>query len=91
LAESRPVDLEKLNNWLRELLQTKGSDIFRTKGILNISGEKQRFVFQGVHILFDGRGDRAWKPEETRKSELVFIGRNLDEAGLREGLRVCLV
>jgi G3E family GTPase len=91
LVEAGKVDGEKLNAWLSELLQTRGPDIFRTKGILNIAGEEQRFVFQGVHMLFDGRADRPWKPTETRKNELVFIGRNLNEAQLREDFRACLV
>ncbi|MBE9140306.1 GTP-binding protein [Nodosilinea sp. LEGE 07088] len=91
LVEAGELDGEKLNAWLSELLQTRGPDIFRTKGILNIAGEDQRFVFQGVHMLFDGRADRPWKPTETRKNELVFIGRNLDEAQLREDFRACLV
>jgi len=81
------------------LLRTQGPNIFRMKGILNIAGEDQRFVFQGVHMLFDGRpvseafpkGTRPWKPDETRKNELVFIGRNLNEAQLREDFRGCLV
>jgi len=91
LVEEGELDGEKLNAWLSELLQTRGPDIFRTKGILNIAGEDQRFVFQGVHMLFDGRPDRPWKPDETRKNELVFIGRNLNEAQLREDFRACLV
>jgi len=61
------------------------------KGILNIQGEEQRFVFQGVHMLFDGRPDRLWKPEEVRKNELIFIGRNLDSTQLKEDFRACLV
>ena len=61
------------------------------KGILNIEGENDRFVFQGVHMIFDGKTERPWKPTETRKSELVFIGRNLNEAELRDGFRACLV
>ena len=91
LVEAGALDGQKLNAWLSELLQTQGPDIFRMKGILNIDGEDQRFVFQGVHMLFDGRADRPWKPNETRKNELVFIGRNLDEAQLREDFRACLV
>ncbi|NEP52928.1 MAG: GTP-binding protein, partial [Moorea sp. SIO3C2] len=39
----------------------------------------------------DGRPDRAWKPEETRKNELVFIGRNLDENQCRQDFQACLV
>jgi G3E family GTPase len=91
IVESGALDGEKLNYWLGELLRNQGQDIFRMKGILNIAGENQRFVFQGVHMLFDGKPDRDWKPEETRKNELVFIGRNLDEAKLKEDFRACLV
>ncbi len=91
IVESGELDGTKLNEWLGELLQVQGPDIFRMKGILTIAGEDQRFVFQGVHMLFDGRADRAWQPGETRKNELVFIGRNLDEAQLRASFRACLV
>ncbi|MDV2994780.1 MAG: P-loop guanosine triphosphatase YjiA [Chroococcidiopsis sp. SAG 2025] len=90
LVESGAMDFNKLNNWLSSLLQTQGPDIFRMKGILNIAGEDQRFVFQGVHMLFDGTRDRPWKPNEPRKNELIFIGRNLDKAQLKEDFRACL-
>lgn len=90
MTESEALDFEKLNHWLSQLLQSQGSSILRTKGILNIAGEDSRHVFQGVHMIFDGKRDRPWKPDETRKSELVFIGRNLDEAALRGGFRACL-
>ncbi len=91
LVESGEVDNQKLGNWLTVLLQTQGPDIFRMKGILTLKGDEHRYVFQGVHMLFDGTRDRPWKPGETRKNELVFIGRNLDEAKLREDFRACLV
>ena len=91
IVESGELDGQKLNNWLSNLLQTKGVDIFRMKGILNIAGKEDRFVFQGVHMLLDGKPDRPWKEGETRKNELVFIGRNLDEAQLREDFKQCLV
>lgn len=91
LTESGEIDGDRLNGWLGNLLQTQGPDIFRMKGILNIAGADERFVFQGVHMLFDGRADRPWKANETRKNELVFIGRNLDEAQLRKGFQSCLV
>ncbi len=83
------LDPEKLNNWLGKLLQEKGPDIFRTKGVLSIRGEERRFVFQGVHMLFDGRPDRPWG-EEPRSNSLIFIGRDLDRDALNEGFRACL-
>jgi G3E family GTPase len=84
------LDGNKLNQWLSELLRTQGPDIFRMKGILNIAGAEERFVFQGVHMLFDGRPDRPWKSDAERKNELVFIGRNLNETELSEGFKACL-
>ena len=83
------VDGDRLNKWLSTLLREKGADIFRMKGILNIEGNDSRFVFQGVHMLLDGRADRPWG-SERRASDLVFIGRNLDRDALTRGFEQCL-
>jgi G3E family GTPase len=83
------IDGERLNKWVSQLLRDKGTDIFRMKGILNIKGSSSRFVFQGVHMLFDGREDRPWGPE-PRASDLVFIGRKLDREALTRGFERCL-
>ena len=61
------------------------------KGILNVDGSDNRYVFQGVHMLFDGKVDRVWKPQEQRKSELVFIGRNLDRKMMESQFQDCVV
>jgi G3E family GTPase len=84
------LDKRKFNQWMSTLLQTQGTDIFRMKGVLSLKGETDRFVFQGVHMLFDGRPDRPWKNAE-RRNQLIFIGRNLDRSQLNEGFRSCLV
>ncbi|KGT86540.1 cobalamin biosynthesis protein CobW [Erwinia typographi] len=81
---------DKLNNWLRLLLTSRGQDIFRSKGILNLAGKSQRVVFQGVHMLMEVKADRDWKAGEPRRSELVFIGRNLDRQMLNRGVQACL-
>jgi len=91
LVELEPLDGDKLNAWLSQLMHEQGADIFRMKGILNIAGEDNRFVFQGVHMMFEGCRDRLWEPDEPRKNELVFIGRNLDQMNLAESFRTCLV
>lgn len=82
------VDEERLNTWVSQLLREKGTDIFRMKGILNIKGNEKRFVFQGVHMLFDGREDRLWG-EAPRASDLVFIGKKLDREALTRGFEQC--
>jgi G3E family GTPase len=81
----------KLNNWLGPLLAEKGADIYRMKGIFSIAGENRRVVLQGVHMLMDSSADRLWKADEPRRTEIVFIGRELDRQALTEGLRACLV
>lgn len=91
IVESGTVSGERLNRWLNQLVQVKGPDIFRIKGILDVDAQERRFVFQGVHMLLDGRPGRPWKPGETRRNELIFIGRNLDEDKLRAGFQACLV
>jgi G3E family GTPase len=83
------LDEKKLSDWLGTLLRTKGQDIFRMKGVLAVKGRDMRFVFQGVHMLMDGRPDRPWGAE-PRQNTLVFIGRNLDRVALNEGFRSCL-
>ncbi len=90
IVELGSVNLEKLNTWMSTLLQTHGPDIFRMKGILNVAGEERRFVFQGVHMIFEGAPDRPWRPTETRQNEMVFIGRNLDEMNLQAAFKTCL-
>lgn len=86
---SGDLDSTKLNIWLSNLLRTQGPDIFRMKGVLSIKGEANRFVFQGVHMLFDGRPDQPWG-NNPRRNSLIFIGRNLDRVQLNEGFRACL-
>jgi G3E family GTPase len=91
LVEDGVVDEEKVNDWFREVLSTMGTKIYRMKGILNVEDRDHRFVFQGVHMLFDGKADRQWKLGEVRNNQLVFIGKDLDRDALTKGFRSCLV
>lgn len=88
---SVPGDLDgkKLNDWIGNLLRTKGGDIYRMKGVLSVKGSNKRLVFQGVHMLFDAKFDREWGAD-ARTNTLVFIGKNLDRAALTEGFKNCL-
>ena len=84
------VDPDRLNEWLGELLRERGVDIFRMKGFISLAGESRRFVFQGVHMLFDGQPDRPWG-DAPRRNQLIFIGRNLHEQSMRQGFEACLI
>jgi G3E family GTPase len=91
IADAGVVNGNRLTGWLNRLVQERGRDIFRIKGILNVDSEDRRFVFQGVHMLLDGRPGRPWQSGELRRNEIVFIGRGLEEQRLREEFRECLV
>ncbi|CAN7659969.1 CobW family GTP-binding protein [Pararhizobium sp. LjRoot238] len=90
IRDYEALDPAALNRWLTRLVQEIGNDLFRMKGVLNFAGEARRYVFHGVHMTLEGRPGKIWQPSEARLSDLVFIGRNLDERGLREGFRSCL-
>jgi G3E family GTPase len=87
---SRPIDSHKFQQWIGTLLQEKGQDLLRTKGILAYPNEDRRFAFQAVHMIADGDFVGPW-PEGPRKSRLVFIGRNLNRPQLRRGFEACQV
>ncbi len=90
ISADRPVDPDKFQKWMGALLQIKGPDIFRSKGILAIDGAPRRYVYQGVHMMMDSAWGTPWKDGETRSSKLVFIGRNLDGDNLQRGFEDCL-
>lgn len=85
------VDLDKINDWLGVLLNDRWETLFRMKGVLSIEGCDERYVFQGVHALFEGMPDRPWAEGEIRRSKLVFIGKDLVEKELALGFADCLV
>jgi G3E family GTPase len=84
------LDLDKLNFTLGALLQNRGEDLYRMKGILAIHGLQERYVFQAVHMLFEGSPERPWREDEKRVSRMVFIGREMDEEAFKEAFRRCL-
>lgn len=90
LTFEKPLDGIRVTSWLNQLLQDKGPDILRAKGILDVKGESRRLVFQAVHMILEGDFQRDWKDGEPRYSRMVFIGRDLDEAMLKAGFEGCV-
>ena len=68
-----PLNMEKFQDWFGKLLQTKGQDILRTKGILDFKDQNDRYVFQGVHMLMDASPMGKWPEGTERRSRLEFI------------------
>ncbi len=87
------LNVNKLERWIGTLMRDKGEDLFRYKGVLSVKGMDEKFVFQGVHMLFSGDFSKEiglWKEGETRECRFVFIGRNLDHEALQNGLMECI-
>ena len=83
-----PLDADRVEAWLQDLLARNGTDILRTKGILSIFGADRKLVLQAVNMMLEGDYIGTWG-NEARGSGLVFIGRNLDRAALYSAFRNC--
>ena len=86
-----PLDFEKFQSWFGKVLQTRGQDILRSKGILDFDGLDERYVFQGVHMLMDGSPMGEWPKDKPKSSRVVFIGRDIENMGLKEGFEACKI
>ena len=69
-------EIQELVSKLEILLQEQ--EIYRIKGFVNIANKPMRMVLQGVGNRLDYFFDRPWRPEETRQTQLVFIGHDLE-------------
>ena len=87
------LNVNKLERWISEMLQTKATDMFRYKGMLAVKGMETKYLFQGVHMLFNGgfADSYKWKKDEPRECRFVFIGRNLDKIELEKKFMECKV
>ena len=86
------LNVNKLERYIGNLMREHGENLFRYKGVLAVKGMDEKYVFQGVHMLFGGDFSRdigLWKEGETRECRFVFIGRDLDHDALQKGLMEC--
>ena len=84
----RPFNVEKFELFVQQLSEKE--KVFRSKGFISIGGNPRRAIFHGVNNRFTIMWDRLWEKDEVRKSQLVFIGKQLDEARIRAELTKCL-
>jgi len=84
----RPLNVEALELFVQELSEKE--KIYRSKGFISVAGNPRRAIFHGVNNRFTLMWDRLWEKNEKRTSQLVFIGKELNEAKLRQELEKCL-
>lgn len=81
----RPVDWTAFGIWLTMLLQARGNDVLRVKGLLDVGGPGP-VVLNGVqHVVYPPEHLEAW-PDEDRRSRIVFIARGIARRDVEESL-----
>ncbi|MBB3102797.1 GTPase [Azomonas macrocytogenes] len=84
LRSEKPLDIDRLSDFMNSLLEEFGNSLLRYKGVLHIAGEPRRLVFQGVLKLYGFDWDREWAADEKQESVMVLIGDSLPEARIRQ-------
>ena len=81
------LDWTAFGVWLTMLLQARGEDVLRVKGLLNVGAEGPLLVNGVQHAVHPPEHLDAW-PDEDRRSRIVFIGRGFDGGELERSLAV---
>lgn len=90
LEETRPIDINRLMIWMSKMAESRGEDLYRTKGLFHANGFSERLVFQSVRMLTTLRRDRPWEQHEIPMTQFVVIGKNLDREEFAKGLAGCI-
>ncbi len=84
----RPFNVDKFELFVQEL--SSREKVYRSKGIISIAQNPRRAIFHGVNNRFTIFWDRLWNKDEERISQLVFIGKKLDQTAIKRSLEKCL-
>lgn len=90
VIRDKPLDWERFCAWIDMLTTTQGPDLLRIKGLLSIAGEAQPVAIHGVQHLFHPPVLLPSWPSDDRRSKLVFITRDLDQAQINESMTAFL-
>ncbi len=82
LTFREPLEWEEVAGWLDGLALEFGEHLLRVKGLLNVRGQEEPVVIQGVHHLFHPPSTLPAWPDADRRSRLVFIVRALGREAL---------
>ena len=77
-----PIHPDAFDLWLDTLINLRGPDILRVKGIVHLIGIEMPFVFHGVQHLFDPPVPLHHWQGTTRQSRIVVIGRDITRSEL---------
>ncbi|WP_216320204.1 CobW family GTP-binding protein [Deinococcus aestuarii] len=87
LRAERPLDPYRWQRFMTGHILSRPAEVLRVKGTLSLHGYPQRVLFQAVRDLFTAD---AWDDSDGR-TELVFIGRGLEQSEYETAFRACVV
>lgn len=90
VIRDEPLNWERFCAWIDMLTTTQGADLLRIKGLLSVAGEAQPVAIHGVQHLFHPPVLLPSWPSDDRRSKLVFITRDLDQAAIADSLNAFL-
>lgn len=84
LTFQEPVDAALFESCLTMLMDFRGADLLRVKGIVNVQGMDRPMVLHGVqHVFHPPEVLERW-PSDDRRTRIVFISRDLDNSDIRK-------
>ena len=89
ITQEGEVDFGSFEDYVGGLIQSKGTDLYRMKGVLNVRFADKKYVYHAVHMIFNGEFENYDEGEE-KGNKLVFIGKNLDPTALKAGFAACM-
>lgn len=87
----RAFDAARIMAFFDVMVRVYGEDLLRYKGILQIEGQQNRIIYQGVHMMMSTDLGRPWSADEKRESVMVFIGRDLPKQAFIDAMDECRV
>jgi G3E family GTPase len=88
LTFDQPLDWPAFAMWLEMLVASRGENLLRVKGILNLNGHDLPVAIHAVrHLLHPPVELGAWPEGAPRTSRIVFITRDLPRNVIEHGLR----
>ncbi|CAE8597454.1 unnamed protein product [Polarella glacialis] len=91
--KGQPLDVQKFNALLSEILCEHSVDLYRYKGILACLQQDKvvRYVLQGVHDMMDISFSGEWPEGRPLRTQIVLIGRRLDRDEWQRRFAECAV
>jgi len=85
LTLDEQLDWTAFGIWLTMLLQARGTDVLRVKGLLDVGAEGPLLINGVQHVVHPPEHLPSW-PDADRRSRIVFIGRGLEPESVERSL-----